>query len=116
MGYMSNAMIEGWEAGVVLVDINEAMQWRIAGHKFRLRFVMVTGYAGRVPAPGVGLADADRLAAVVEDEATRENLLQAADDMREFLGVAGPRCNGCGHATPIALVTRHGEQFCADCE
>lgn len=116
MGYMSNAMIEGWEAGVVLVDINEAMQWRIAGHQFKLRFIMVTGQAGPVATPGIGLADAERLAGVVEDEATRENLRQAADDMREFLGVTGRSCDECGHVRPIALVTRHGERFCADCE
>ena len=116
MGYMSNAMVEGWEAGVVLVDINEAMQWRIAGHQFKLRFILVTGYAGPVATPGIGLDDADKLAASVEDEATRESLRQAADDLREFLGVTGRHCDECGHVRPIALVTRHGERFCADCE
>lgn len=25
-------------------------------------------------------------------------------------------CVGCGHAEPIALVSRHGERFCADCQ
>lgn len=25
-------------------------------------------------------------------------------------------CTGCGRAEPIALVTRHGERFCANCQ
>ena len=25
-------------------------------------------------------------------------------------------CHGCGHAEPIALVSRHGERFCANCQ
>lgn len=25
-------------------------------------------------------------------------------------------CDGCGHSEPIALVSRHGERFCANCQ
>lgn len=25
-------------------------------------------------------------------------------------------CDGCGHAEPIALTSRHGERFCANCQ
>lgn len=25
-------------------------------------------------------------------------------------------CDGCGHFEPIALVSRHGERFCANCQ
>lgn len=25
-------------------------------------------------------------------------------------------CDGCGHAGPIALTSRHGERFCANCQ
>lgn len=34
----------------------------------------------------------------------------------EYWGDCNRPCDGCGHAEPIALVSRHGERFCANCQ
>ena len=34
----------------------------------------------------------------------------------ECFGDCNRPCDGCGHAEPIALVSRHGERFCSNCQ
>ena len=34
----------------------------------------------------------------------------------ECFGDCNRPCDGCGHAESIALVSRHGERFCANCQ
>jgi hypothetical protein len=44
----------------------------------------------------------------------------ANDEIKDFVecfgDYRGVACTDCGCHRPIALVTRHGERFCADCE
>lgn len=43
----------------------------------------------------------------------------ANDEINDFVECFGDcyrPCDGCGHAEPIALVSRHGERFCANCQ
>lgn len=114
MSYMKNAMIECYEVGAVPVEIEEVRAWRGAGHVVPLVWVAVDCFDGanrRMPA--VTVETAERLAGSLEDEQTREGLAAALEDCRGYMGVT---CSECGRHKPIALVTRHGEQFCADCE
>ena len=114
MSYMKNAMIDCYEAGAVPVEIEEVRAWRAAGHVVPLVCVPVACFDGRQRRmPAVAAETAARLAGSLEDEQAREGLAAALEDCRGYLGVA---CTGCGCHRPIALVTRHGERFCADCE
>ena len=114
MSYMKNAMIEAWEAGAVPVEIEEVRAWRAAGHVVPLVWVAVDCFDGaKRRMPAVAVETAERLAGSLEDEQARGGLAAALEDCRGYLGVA---CTGCGCQRPIALVTRHGERFCADCE
>ena len=44
----------------------------------------------------------------------------ANDEIKDFVECFGDYapacCDECGHVRPIALVTRHGERFCAQCQ
>lgn len=114
MSYMKNAMIECYEAGAVPVEIEEVRAWRAAGHVVPLVWVPVDCFDGRQRRmPAVAVETAERLAGSLDDEQARAGLEAALEDCRGYLGVA---CTGCGCHRPIALVTRHGERFCADCE
>ena len=114
MSYMKNAMIECYEANAVPVEIEEVRAWRAAGHVVPLVWVAVDCFDGRQRRmPAVAVETAERLAGSLDDEQAREGLAAALEDCRGYLGVA---CTGCGCHRPIALVTRHGERFCADCE
>jgi hypothetical protein len=107
-------MIECYEAGTVPVEIEEVRAWRGAGHVVPLVWVPVDCFDGaKRRMPAVTVETAERLAGSLEDEQTREGLAAALEDCRGYMGVA---CSECGCHRPIALVTRHGERFCADCE
>ena len=117
MSRLTDAMIGCWEAGAVLVEIEEVRAWRAAGHAVPLVWVPATNWQGKtIRLPAVAVEVAERLAGSLEDEQAREGVAAALGDYRSYMGVIGRCCADCGcTGQPHFFVNTGAETLCIDC-
>jgi len=117
MSRLKDAMIGCWEAGAVLVEIEEVREWRAAGHTVPLVWVPATNWQGAtIRLPAVSVTVAERLAASLDDEQARSGLSAAVQDYQSYMGAIGRRCDACGvTGQPHYFVNTGAETLCVDC-